>query len=78
MEILTAWESKNKYDISDNAGTELFKAAEQSDTMDRQCCGAYRAFDMMIEDLQGNVLIQLKPTICLLRSRHVSLLSSGK
>ena len=59
VEILTAWESKNKYDISDNAGTELFKAAEQSDTMDRQCCGAYRAFDMMIEDLQGNVLIQL-------------------
>ena len=58
MEMLN-WESKNKYDISDNAGTELFKAAEHSDWMDRQCCGAYRGFDMMIQDLQDNVLIQV-------------------
>ena len=50
---------KNKYDISDNTGTELFKAEEHSETWDRQCYGASRAFDMMIEDLQGNVLIQL-------------------
>jgi len=57
--MFTHWESKNKYDISDNAGTELFNAAEHSETMDRQCCGAYRAFDMTIADLQGNVLIQL-------------------
>ena len=59
VEMFTSWESKNKYDISDNAGTELFKAEEHSETWDRQCYGASRAFDMMIEDLQGNVLIQL-------------------
>ena len=57
--MFTSWSSKNKYDISDNAGTELFKAEEHSETWDRQCWGAARAFDMMIEDLQGNVLIQL-------------------
>ena len=55
MEMLTDWESKNKYDISDGAGQELFKATENSDTLERQCFGAYRAFEMMIEDLQGNV-----------------------
>jgi len=59
VEMFTSWSSKNKYDISDNAGTELFKAEEHSETWDRQCWGAARAFDMMIEDLQGNVLIQL-------------------
>ena len=50
---------KNKYDISDNTGTELFKAEEHSETTGCQGAGVARAFDMMIEDLQGNVIIQL-------------------
>ena len=54
--MFTSWESKNKYDISDGAGQELFKAAEKSNMWDRQCCGAYRTFEMMIEDLQGNIV----------------------
>jgi len=62
--ILTAWVTKNNFDISDNAGTELFKAAEQSQSNvgNRLCCGAHgawRTVDMMIHDLQGNALIQV-------------------
>ena len=59
MGILTDWESKNKYDISYSAGIGLFKATENSNTMTRQCFGAYRTFEIVIEDLQGNVQICL-------------------
>ena len=57
--MLTNWKSKNKYDISYNAGRVLFKATENSNTMTCQCFGAYRAFEIVIEDLQGNVQICL-------------------
>lgn len=50
LEILTGWESKNKYAIRNKNGQQCYYAFEESNAWERQCCGSQRGFTMHIVD----------------------------
>lgn len=57
LEILTGWETENKYTVKDQAGNKIFYVGERSDMCMRLCCDKMRAFTLEVKDTRGqNVL----------------------
>ena len=65
LEAFTGWESKNKYQITNTLGQDVFFAKENSDCLTRMCCGPGRPFEMNIVDNSGKEVIHLvRPLRC--------------
>lgn len=65
MEVLTGYETKNKYRIFNNMGQNVYFAVEDSETCARNCLGNLRLFDMKILDNLGNEVIHIyRPFRC--------------
>ena len=65
LEIVTGFETANKYEVLNNLGQNVYKAKEDSDCCTRNCCGSGRCLDMSITDLQGQEVIHLnRPLRC--------------
>ena len=65
LEAFTGWESKNKYQITNTLGQDVFFAKEDSGCLTRMCCGPGRPFEMEIVDNSGREIIHLvRPLRC--------------
>ena len=81
LEIVTGFETANKYLVFNSMGQQVYKAKEQSDCCTRNICGPIRPFDMDITDNSGNPVIHLERPLactscffpCCLQSLEVSL-----
>jgi len=59
MEMVTGFETNNKYKIKNSMGQTVFKAKEDTDCCMRNCCGPSREFHMKIYDNAENEVIHL-------------------
>ncbi|XP_052227793.1 phospholipid scramblase 2-like [Dreissena polymorpha] len=59
LEVLTGWESANKYKIQNSVGQQVYFAAEESNMCARQCCGPQRSFTIHITDNAGVEIIRV-------------------
>ncbi|CAH0558283.1 unnamed protein product [Brassicogethes aeneus] len=65
LEVLTGFETKNKFTIKNSLGQKVYYAKEDSDCLTRNCCGPLRPFDMKILDNYKNEVIHLyRPLAC--------------
>lgn len=65
LEVMTGFETANKYKVLNSVGQEVYKAKEDTDCCTRQCCGPARPFDMNITDNTGMEVIHLnRPLRC--------------
>ncbi|XP_043558633.1 phospholipid scramblase 2-like [Chiloscyllium plagiosum] len=65
LEVLTGFETNNKYQIKNSLGQLVYFAAEENDFCNRNCCGNLRSFDMKILDNLGQEVINLyRPLRC--------------
>lgn len=55
FEVVTDWETPNKYAIKNTMGQQVYFAAEESGECMRQCCSSDRGFVMHITDNLGQV-----------------------
>ncbi|XP_064642030.1 phospholipid scramblase 2-like isoform X2 [Lineus longissimus] len=60
LEAMTGWETKNKYQVKNSLGQQVYFAQEESDACMRQCCGPQRGFTMHITDNIGNEVISVQ------------------
>ncbi|XP_041377883.1 phospholipid scramblase 2-like isoform X2 [Gigantopelta aegis] len=60
LEMVTGWETANKYKVVNNLGQQVYFAAEESDMCTRQCCGPQRGFIMHITDNMGQEVIRVQ------------------
>ncbi|XP_002734807.2 phospholipid scramblase 2-like [Saccoglossus kowalevskii] len=60
FEILTNWETANRYQVKNSLGQQVYFAHEESETCMRQCCGNKRAFTMHITDNMSQEVIRVK------------------
>lgn len=60
LEILTGFETNNKYQVLNSLGQKVFFAVEDTDCCTRQMCGSLRAFDMKILDNAGREVVHLE------------------
>jgi len=59
LELVTGWESANKYRVFNNVGQQVYFAAEESDVCQRQCCGPARGFIVHLTDNFGNEVLRV-------------------
>ncbi|NP_001089425.1 phospholipid scramblase 1 L homeolog [Xenopus laevis] len=65
LEVLTGFESNNKYEIKNSLGQRVYFAAEENDCCTRNCCGPGRPFIMTIIDNAGREVMRLdRPCRC--------------
>lgn len=65
LEVLTDFETKNKYLVTNTLGQKVYFAGEESDCCSRNCCGPIRPFQMKIIDNFGQQVINLhRPLAC--------------
>nr|XP_008264524.1 phospholipid scramblase 1 isoform X1 [Oryctolagus cuniculus] len=65
LEVLTGFETQNKYEIRNSLGQRVFLAVEDTDCCTRNCCGASRPFTLRILDNTGREVITLeRPLRC--------------
>ncbi|KAJ3639639.1 hypothetical protein Zmor_002984 [Zophobas morio] len=65
LEIITGFETNNKYTIKNILGQKVYYAIEDNDCCTRNCCGPLRPFDMKIFDNFRNEVIHLyRPFAC--------------
>ncbi|XP_022914407.1 phospholipid scramblase 2-like isoform X2 [Onthophagus taurus] len=65
LEVITGYESKNKFSIRNSLGQKVYYAVEDNDCCTRNCCGPLRPFDMKILDNYGHEVIHLhRPLAC--------------
>ncbi|XP_057595093.1 phospholipid scramblase 2 isoform X1 [Hippopotamus amphibius kiboko] len=65
LEVLTGFETNNKYEIKNSLGQRIYFAAEDTDCCTRNCCGPSRPFTMRILDNMGREVITLeRPLRC--------------
>jgi len=60
FEMLSGFETANKYKLKNNMGQTCYVAAEKSGCCTRMCCGPQRPFDMVIKDNDKREVIHLK------------------
>ncbi|XP_062512040.1 phospholipid scramblase 1-like [Corticium candelabrum] len=60
VQVLTGFETENKYVIKNSMGQQVYYAAEMSDCCERQFCGPKRSFSMSIVDNLGREVIHLE------------------
>lgn len=59
LEVMTGFETKNKYVIKNSLGQQCYYAYEESDLCERLCCGQARGFQMHIVDNVGQEVIRV-------------------
>lgn len=65
LEVLTGFETNNKFTIKNNLGQNIFWAAEISNVVARNCFCHLRPFDLKVFDLQQNEVLSLeRPLAC--------------
>nr|XP_035967702.1 phospholipid scramblase 1 isoform X7 [Halichoerus grypus] len=65
LEVLTGFETNNRYEIKNSFGQRIYFAVEDTDFCTRNCCGASRPFTMRILDNMGQEVITLeRPLKC--------------
>ncbi|KAM4694133.1 phospholipid scramblase 2-like [Discoglossus pictus] len=65
LEVLTGFETNNKYEIKNSMGQRVYFAAEENDCCTRNCCGSARSFSMTIIDNTGREIMRLmRPYRC--------------
>ncbi|XP_017689312.1 PREDICTED: phospholipid scramblase 1 [Lepidothrix coronata] len=65
LEILTGFETQNKYELKNALGQRVYFAAEDTDCLTRNCCGPSRPFTIRIIDNMGREVITLqRPLRC--------------
>ena len=65
LEAVIGFETQNKYTVFNSMGQQVFKAKEDTNCINRQCCGPARPFDMKLTDNHGNEVIHLdRPLRC--------------
>ena len=65
LEVITGWETNNKFTIKNALGQKVYWAAEENDCCTRQACGPMRPFNMKVMDVYGNSVIHLyRPYKC--------------
>ncbi|CAH1774906.1 unnamed protein product, partial [Owenia fusiformis] len=60
LEVVTGFETKNRYAIKNSMGQQVYFAQEESDCCMRQCCGPQRGFTMHITDNLGQEVIRIQ------------------
>ncbi len=64
-EVITGFDTNNKYKIMNMSGMQCYFALEDSDTCQRMMCGAKRAFQFKIVDNLGAEVIHIsRPFKC--------------
>ncbi|XP_021108457.1 phospholipid scramblase 1 isoform X3 [Heterocephalus glaber] len=65
LEVLTGFETNNKYEIKNSLGQRVYFAVEDNDCCTRNCCGASRPFTLKILDNLGREVITMeRPLRC--------------
>lgn len=65
LEVLTSFETNNKYEIKNSLGQRIYFATEDTDCCTRNCLGASRPFTLRILDNMGREVITLeRPLRC--------------
>ncbi|XP_041591006.1 phospholipid scramblase 1-like isoform X2 [Vulpes lagopus] len=65
LEVITGFETNNKYEIKNSFGQRIYFAAEDTDFCTQNCCGASRPFTIRILDNMGQEVITLeRPLRC--------------
>nr|XP_012617864.1 phospholipid scramblase 1 isoform X2 [Microcebus murinus] len=65
LEVLTGFETNNKYEIKNSLGQRVYFAVEDNDFCTRNCCGPSRPFTLRIIDNMGKEVITLeRPLKC--------------
>ncbi|KAF5914570.1 hypothetical protein HPG69_007956 [Diceros bicornis minor] len=65
LEVLTGFETNNKYEIKNSFGQRIYFAKEDTDCCTRYCCGASRPFNLKILDNIGQEVITMqRPLRC--------------
>ncbi|NXX25364.1 PLS1 scramblase, partial [Nicator chloris] len=65
LEIVTGFETNNKYELKNALGQRVYFATEDTDCLTRNCCGPSRPFTMRIVDNLGHEVITLhRPLRC--------------
>jgi len=59
-EVITGWEQKNKYQICNSNGEEIFFMREENSCCTRQCCGPNRPFNFHVTDPAGLEVLHFK------------------
>uniref|UniRef100_A0A8C5L5X1 Phospholipid scramblase n=1 Tax=Jaculus jaculus TaxID=51337 RepID=A0A8C5L5X1_JACJA len=65
LEVLTGFETNNKYEIKNSLGQRIYFAVEDTDCCTRNCCGPFRPFTLRILDNLGQEVMTLeRPLRC--------------
>ncbi|XP_032119912.1 phospholipid scramblase 1 isoform X2 [Sapajus apella] len=65
LEVLTGFETNNKYEIKNSFGQRVYFAVEDTDCCTRNCCGPSRPFTLRIIDNMGQEVMTLeRPLRC--------------
>ncbi|KAH9374834.1 hypothetical protein HPB48_011135 [Haemaphysalis longicornis] len=63
--VVVPYEQQNKYVVKNTMGQFIFLAVEESDLLQRCCCGMRRAFEMKVLDYRNvEVLRFIRPLRC--------------
>lgn len=63
--VLTGWETKNRYAVTDIRGEAVFYVAEESNICERLCLGKYRSCEFSVYDRERReVLRMIRPFRC--------------
>jgi len=57
-EVMTGFEQKNKYQICNSTGQEVYFLKEENDCCNRNCCGPNRSFDFFLTDSTKQEVLQ--------------------
>ncbi|XP_072000230.1 phospholipid scramblase 1-like [Engystomops pustulosus] len=65
LEVITGYETNNKYEIKNSMGQRVYFAAEETSCCNRFFCGTARSFAIVISDNRGQEVIRLlRPLRC--------------
>ncbi|EYB90205.1 hypothetical protein Y032_0222g2611 [Ancylostoma ceylanicum] len=60
VEVISGFETKNKYALKNASGQQVYYAFEESDCCERVCCGPNRGFTIHIVDNYGREVIRIR------------------
>jgi len=58
LDAFTGFDCKNKFQVKNSLGQQIYYAAEESGFCERQICGSHRGFTMHIADNMGNEVLR--------------------
>ncbi|KAF7386806.1 hypothetical protein HZH66_011258 [Vespula vulgaris] len=65
LEVVTGWETRNKYNVMNIRGEQVYYVCEQSNCCSRFCCGTYRSCEFKVFDgIRREILHMIRPLRC--------------